>query len=177
MIHVKQTRGYEGDHYRGNCLAACIATIFEIPIDRLPEFQGRDSEVVGWLSFFYPGVEMVVRDYRPQDFREWQKDNATPRGYWIANVESPRFFEDCLLHTAEGGTEMPPFWYDEATCPHCNGMGTRPGFHAIVCRDGEVVHDPHPDVAGYDWSYNGRFCGVTTFAVTDPSRLIPRWRP
>lgn len=181
MIHVRQTRTFEpGDPpYRGNCFAACVASVFEVPIEVLPELHGRqDSALMEWLHIHYPGVAVRTRDHVPFDADDdWPKGLYPPSGFWIANVQSPRFTEDCTAHTRDGGEPMPPNWYDIADCPHCEGTGTRPGFHAVVARFGEVAHDPHPDVTGYGWEYNGKLCGITWFEVTDPGRLIPRRVP
>lgn len=177
MIHVKQTRTYEGKDYRGNCYAACIASILEVPLDSLPELHGREDAALNpWLALHFPGVTVVSTSIIPQPGGQWNPP-ALGMGYWIACVESPRFREPCNMHVAEGGTPHPPFWYDLDQCPHCGGSGERPGFHAIVARGRDVVHDPHPDVTGYGWDYNGLLCGGTWFVVTDPSRLIARLVP
>lgn len=178
MIHVKQTRTYEGPEYRGNCYQACVASIFELAIDMVPDLHGRgDSLLQHWLDVHYPGVAVRSRDVVPLDPRTEQFTLPVGQGWWIATVQSTRFVEPCNYHVVEGGEPMPPYWYHALECPHCGGNGDRPGFHAIVCRGNKVEHDPHPDCGGYDWSYVGKLVGVTSFEVSDPSRLSVRLTP
>lgn len=182
MIHVKQTKLYDPGPpvYRGNCVNACIASIFEVPIESLPEFKGTETHVQAWLAFHYPGVVVKRREFEPIDMsdedtrRAVQSDGVWRAGFWIASVESPRYSEACTFHVSETGTPMPPYWYAPDECPHCGGSGERAGFHAVVAKGGEVVHDPHPEVKGYGWEYNGRLVAQTWFEVSDPARLIPR---
>ena len=177
MIHVKQTRTFEGVDYRGNCYAACVASIFEVPIESLPELHGREDAALNpWLDVHFPGITVVSQSIVPTEGGDWNPAGLG-MSYWIACVESPRFTEDCRYHVAAGGTPHPPFWYDRDECPHCGGTDTRPGFHAVVARGRDVAHDPHPDVEGYHWDYNGRLCGGTWFVVDDAARLIARRVP
>lgn len=177
MIHLKQTRTFEGADYRGNCYAACVASILELPIESLPELHGREDAALNpWLDMHFPGISIVSQSLVPVEGGEWNPPGLG-MGWWIACVESPRFREQCGFHVAPGGEAMPPFWYDRAECPHCGGTDERPGFHAIVCRGRRVEHDPHPDVTGYGWEYNGRLCGGSWFVVDDPGRLIARIVP
>lgn len=181
MIHVKQRQKYESADRRGDCWTACVASIFEVPYETLPDLNAnrQSSLLAEWLGLHYPAITLRSRDYVPFDAERDvdQLRKIAPPGFWIASVESPRFSEKCLYHASETGTPEPPFWYDPAECPHCGGTGERPGFHAVVCRRDEVVHDPHPEVEGVGWSYNGRLCSVSWFEVTDPGRLVPRRLP
>ena len=182
MIHVRQTKLYEEGPpvYRGNCVQACVASLFDLPIDSVPDMHGRTDQMLNeWLSVHYPGVVVQSRDETPAS----GDDFPHRHGYWIATVESPRFTEQCSYHVAENddgtpkGEPMPPFWYFKDDCPHCKGTGTRPGYHAIVMKGREVVHDPHPDAEGYGYEYVGRFVAATWFYVGDPSRLAHRSIP
>lgn len=179
MIHVKQTRGYEGKDYRGNCFTACVASLFEIPLEGLPDFTGKqNAALTDWLNVHYPGVIVRSREHEPFDADgKWPVGLYPPHGFWMATVESPRFTEECTRHTAPGGNTMPPHWYDLPDCPFCHGTGTRQGFHLVVCKSGKVVHDPSPEVGGYGWEYNGRLSGATWFEVSDPGRLLARTLP
>lgn len=172
MIHVKQTRTYEGPEYRGNCYSACVASIFELPIDRVPDLHGGgDSALNEWLAVYYPGVRVESRDIVPTEGSTWKG----VQGLWIATVESPRYTEECRYHTAgPDAEEMEPFWWHRENCPHCCGGGERPGYHAVVAEGRFVKHDPHPAIAGYAWEYNGRLCGWSRFVVVDPARLSVR---
>lgn len=181
MIHVQQTKLYDAGppEYRGNCYAACVASVLEIPLEALPELHGsQDTGLNAWLAIHYPGIQVRSRDHPPALMADvFPTDWPWRTGYWLATVESTRFTEECRYHVVEGGEPLPPFWYDVAGCPHCGGSGERPGFHLVVCRGREIVHDPHPDAEGYGWEYVGRWCGETWFEVVDPSRLISRVLP
>lgn len=179
MIHVRQTKLYDPGPpvFRGNCYAACVASVFEVPLAALPELHGeQDTGLNRWLGFHFPGVKVVTRDFEPIEVTE-DTQRAWRRGLWLATVESPRFTEECLYHVVEGGTPLSPFFYEKSECPHCAGSGTRPGFHLVVCDGSKVAHDPHPAAGGYGWEYNGRLCGETWFEIVDPGKLIPRPRP
>jgi hypothetical protein len=181
VIHVKQRQKYESTERRGDCWTACIASIFEVPYETLPDLNSnrQSSLLTEWLALHYPGVVMRQRDHVPFDAEDDHVAlrKIAPPGFWIASVESPRFTEECRFHVSGEGTPLPPFWYERDACPHCGGSGERPGFHAVVCRSDLVVHDPSPDVTGYGWEYNGKLCSITWFEVTDPARLIPRALP
>lgn len=66
----------------GNCLAACIASILEVDIDRVPNFHGKDwaQQWCEWL--------------RPHGLFMWRIDVAEgiviPPGYSILSGQSPR---------------------------------------------------------------------------------------
>jgi len=103
----------------GNCLAACLASVLEIPLDAVPNAakvwardpyaQDPDVTAEGWK---------LVRDWLarlgldvwnlggPDDLGDWRPD-----GYWLGVFESPRL---------------------------------APATHIVVCRGSDVVWDPHP---------------------------------
>lgn len=174
MIHVKQTKIYDAGPpvYRGNCLTACLASLFELPIEAVPESPFKqDASIISWLNINFPGISIKSQEIEPTD-------NIPMRvGYWLATVESPRYNEECHYHVAEGGTPMTPFWWKIEECPHCRGSGLRPGYHEVVANGRRVAHDPHPKAEGVGWGYNGRLCMITWFEVHDPSRLISRTLP
>ena len=89
MRPVMQTKfGMEG-----NCLAACVASIFEISIDEFPELvEGPD-----WYTQF---TNFMVERFgvQPVDLHhgEGYIDNA-PRGYYIANGPAARGLEHSVV--------------------------------------------------------------------------------
>ena len=96
MIEVEQTEFADYTAVpvrRGNCLAACVASIFEVPLSRLEGVY--DSQALWrWLEKHFPGVGMIARTYDesvpfgsrvPEGFTG--KPGLTP---WIAVVQSPR---------------------------------------------------------------------------------------
>lgn len=96
MIPVQQTKfGYPG----GNCLAACLASIFEVDIDSVPDF-GDGS---GWYDKFEQYM-MEAHDLQPIDIE--YPSCHTPIGYHIINGESPR---GDYLHAVVGKDGEPVF--------------------------------------------------------------------
>lgn len=80
MIPVDQTIF---DNKRGNCWAACVASIFEVPLESVPWPNGNDDDFWptyhSWLNERNATVVSLTRG-------EW-----IPRGYVIGSVMSPRF--------------------------------------------------------------------------------------
>lgn len=79
----------------GNCHAACIASILELPIDRVPSmYEGADDPLLydrdkawrrqrSWLKAMGLGLFHIERkDDSPEDWPGW-----TPSGFWIASHE------------------------------------------------------------------------------------------
>lgn len=127
MNQVEQTIFAPPD---GNCLAACVASILELPLEAVPNFH-EEGWYFKWCDWLAPmNLKWVSFPYQGS---EW-----IPSGYSILGAQSPRF--DYL--------------------------------HAVVCFDGQIVWDPHPE----------RHMGVgewkdwTVFVVLDPSKpiLLPK---
>lgn len=126
MIPVNQTTfGIK----EGNCHAACVASILEIPIDQVPNFaKGNDSEAMHaafgkWAWEHGQDVLEMYTGYldgKPLYFCGYQP-------YVILSGKSPR----CDDHHA------------------VVGRISKSGFGF------EVIHDPHPDKTGlpdgFDW--------------------------
>lgn len=91
---------------KGNCLQACLASIFELPLEKVPHFAEMGhvwyEEMWAWLRKF--GLMPLCVS---------KKSGHRPFGFSIGNGPGPRGFQ-----------------------------------HAVVCHDGEIVHDPHPSKAG-----------------------------
>lgn len=113
MIPQNQTEFGPG---KGNCWAACIASILGVPLETVPNFCGGASkehwwsETQHWLSCC--GLTMLEMDVsrRPQDF------STLFDCYWIANGKSPRF--DCLHSVVYCGDKM-------VHDPHPDGTGLK----------------------------------------------------
>lgn len=107
MTAVEQTITDAG---RGNCLQACVASVLDLPIDRVPHFLDFGDNWFHALELFMDnyGIEYegtggtrTISEYEGVD------------GYIIACGESPRH-----------------------------------RHHAVVYKDGEMIHDPHPEGGG-----------------------------
>ncbi len=111
----------------GNCFAACLASLLELPIsevpnlavDGLPPFDPDDH--LRWARAFY------------QNVNRWLE----PRGLFYFEVGS------------HGGVPQ-EIW--EAIPPDGYWIGIDPEYgphgHAVVMQGREMVHDPHPSRAG-----------------------------
>lgn len=115
MIPVYQT---EFGH-QGNCFSACLASIFELPLETIPNFHTLASDnkewhaaVRKWLSQY--GFSYLSLNLKDADDEELQ---ALLPGWHIVCGVSARH-PDGDVH------------------------------HATVWRDGKFVHDPHPEGNG-----------------------------
>lgn len=108
---VEDVEALPGDQ-RGDCLRACVASLFGLPLAEVPHFVAHDDWwgcLEGWLA----GRNMAVT--------------------WI-----------------EGG---PTVWH---TPYIATGKSPRGPFkHAVIERNGDLIHDPHPSGAGLDGDRQG----------------------
>ncbi len=99
----------------GNCLQACLASLFEVELDEAVDINAKEMERIDWVTAINEwvaprGLQFVYVGRRnAEDFEPW----TDIKGYYIARVNS--------LHHRDGT------------------------YHAVVMNDGEVAHDPHPD--------------------------------
>lgn len=102
MIKVEQTElaNYAIDPpLRGNCLAACVASIFEVPLTSFTDVYDSQS-LWRWLGKYVPGIGMIAHTYYNLQggINEVELGARRPEGYtglpgatpWIAVVRSPR---------------------------------------------------------------------------------------
>lgn len=119
MIKVHQTvRGA-----RGNCFAACVASILETDIEEMPEYLGADGTPLtqNWLSIW--------------------NEFLGPLGLGLVLVR----------HCGCGACSPPPgFSIMAAKAPTDEEPDNT---HAIVCLDGAVVHDPLDNVRAHEGTY------------------------
>ena len=120
MIPVDQTRY---GHPHGNCLAASIASILEIPVDAVPvvEMSRRWPAMVEFVRAF--GLDLVAVDL------------AT---------------ETATMYGAEGPVSVVRYPATLVPDGYCIGSGqsARGVQHACVYLNGELAHDPHPSRLG-----------------------------
>lgn len=166
-----------GDNvHRGDCLSACIASLFEVAIDDVPFFVASETwhqDYQDWLR----SRGMILRHY---NVHVDEDDPTVLRGspgeiYWIATVRSPRGLARCCVCEGEKATLQN--WDDALRdyvqhetpqpCCRCNATGLEPSLHAVVMYGSELVWDPHPQRT---MGHLG-FVSGDQFGVVDPARL------
>lgn len=161
---------------RGDCLTACIASIFELPIDEVPFFVQEDD----WYRAYHDWVRTrglcIERAWISVDDEDPTKLNGYPSDrYWIATVLSPRGKTRC--NVCKGERETATQWDKElstyqildapAPCSYCDATGLKPSLHAIVMRGREIAWDPHPQ---RDMGHLG-FVSGEQFGCPDPTKI------
>lgn len=88
MKPVSQTKfGQEG-----NCLMACIASIFEVPLDSLPDLEAMKDR--DWFRVMNATLETFgVKAFSVGN----SKDRLAPSGYHIAVGQSPRDLQHAVV--------------------------------------------------------------------------------
>lgn len=126
VILIKQTTFGDG---KGNCWAACFASILEIPLDQVPNFCGDENYQEFWWSEakeFLSCFGLTLIEINPSPELDWDEYFDC---YWVAIGKSPRgdFHHAVVYH----GSEM-------AHDPHPSGAGLdgpviTGGF--LLCKD------------------------------------------
>jgi hypothetical protein len=97
----------------GDCMRACVASLLELPIDRVPHF-------------FDGGCDSAEFDKRLADYLDQ---------HGLIELSMPAHVAQRTHYTRD--------------CHHLMyGYSERGTFHAVVARNGLVVHDPHPSKVG-----------------------------
>lgn len=122
MTPIKQTLLYdENSTGNGNCVAACYASLLDIPLWMVPPFESmhgrpdRTTRINFWFQHVHKVELIVIFDVnRPEHQDDEDKANlaALPE-FYIAMGPSPR------------------------------GDAVTRGHHAVVYSAGKMVHDPH----------------------------------
>lgn len=127
MIPIYQT---VVDKNKGNCMQAAMASLFEIPLEKVPNFIEHEH----WFHPFYDlireqGAEYdgclyngpeVLKEFKPEQI----KDQPGINGFFYASVYSPKYFDPSLDRAA---------------------LTT----HAVIIdKDFNIVHDPNPSNKG-----------------------------
>ena len=129
MKPVKQTVfGYPN----GNCFAACVASLMEIPIEDTPSIENKHF-TTAWNDW------LRERGLGMTDIRAGSGSYVP--GYCVAVGKSPR-----------GGLTA----------------SGRPVIHAVICKDMQLIFDPHPE----DTFLDGPPTEYTVFYPLDPKDLL-----
>lgn len=124
------------DFEKGDCMRACVASLFELPLEKVPNFWddvelSATPEKQSWQwtesmrnwSIQYGIVPLTFRYNKKSDLAKILKDV-----YVIASGESPR---------------------------------NKNSDHAVIMLNGQIIHDPHPEQTGI----LGGFQEITVFVV------------
>jgi hypothetical protein len=166
---------------RGDCVRACLASIFELPYAEVDVPQGGYShDVSQWVASRFPGLAPVQRLLAPWHPRPEQLDDLMEwptswyqQGYWIAGIKSPRI--EPVERFGCGCTETIPA--GDPSCRWCEGhperrpMGIEWGIHAVVMSNGVIAWDPHPEAEDRDPEEPVRFYSSTTFSAIEPAAV------
>lgn len=121
MKLVEQRVKHDPDNGKiGDCFLACLATIFEMDLDDIPKFNITMFEKDGdWYS----------------DFKEWIHNFGVWPVVWTD-------YRDNKYH-ALNPKDYPGIVIASGPSPRIPEE-----WHAVVYKDGELLHDPHPDKTG-----------------------------
>ena len=107
----------------GNCFAACLASIMEVPLEAVPDaMDDLDSGGYCWLKTY----------------------NA-----WLAETFSLYLLNIARVNDLPGGAVcMASHMAEQAAYHLIGGKSERGMMHSVVAFQGNVVHDPNPDSTG-----------------------------
>lgn len=121
MSRVDQTIFVTDPARKGNCVAACVATLFGVPLKDVPHFVEfgiayGDSDDVRAASSGHHWWAMML-------------GYVAGRGHWVVELDS--------VADADTGEMI-----------LVAGMSPRGVMHQVLYRDGRLWHDPHPSRDG-----------------------------
>jgi hypothetical protein len=121
-------------HPHGNCYAACVASIFEVPIETLPQLPEDDAVVIAKYQTDANKEHWDIGNY--YDAWWWEMWDA-----WFKEQGLSRFRMDYKLFDTRYYKQPPGYSI-------LVGESDRGFKHATVALNGKLVHDPHPDRTG-----------------------------
>lgn len=185
MIEVEQRQLWRPDDHpdgpqRGDCMRACVASVFEVPYEETEGIDGTAQTLWDWMRPRFPGLTARQRVFqglgdepeRIGDHVNWPTYHHEP-GYWIAGIWSPRI-PDREVFGCGCADRVPG---GDPACEWCHGEpdkrshGISWGLHAVVMENARLAWDPHPL---RDPNMTLYFSGATTFQVTDPAKIPMR---
>jgi hypothetical protein len=111
---------------RGDCCAACVASLFELPYEACSVIDGTWQSLIRWSRTRYPALVIRQRMLGPSprgaqsihSCRSWPTRHEPD--YWLAWIWRPRI-PDVRQR-----------------------LGIDWGLHAVVMQDARLAWDPHP---------------------------------
>ena len=128
MIPIDMTE-YSGEGTVGNCYQCCLASILELPLEKVPHFykfapRGHSETLIhAWLMSQGLGLLSLDVGKLPSFKQGYIGGGPVPQGFCILSGPGPR------VKKLADGTE-------------------KPIIHAVVGLAGRTIHDPHPSRAG-----------------------------
>ena len=115
----------------GNCMAACVASIFELPLRDVPHFAEHNAteNASDWFGMFWKFVSQRGYDVVPYYISGLLDGKERPL---LDFNDLPPHLKKLILH---------PYYLQ------C-GPAARGFSHATVGWNGQTIHDPHPSRAG-----------------------------
>ena len=181
MIPVEQRQMAIFDEHgdcvqHGDCLTACVASIFELPLDEVPFFVEHDDWHRRYHGFVAARGLCIERAWINVDEDPTQLTGSPGDRYWIATVYSPRGKTRCTICKGERETlrqydRKTGDWFDLDeldACWYCEATGLIASLHAVVMHGRELVWDPHPQ---REMGHLG-FISGEQFGVPDPARVM-----
>jgi hypothetical protein len=125
MIPVKQTIIHNPPEVNGNCFAAVIASILEMPIEDVLPVQDRFDQQDWHIELFYWLKERGwLWRYAPE-FKMMFTEGKIPAGTTHETFKDKPYFVTGKTNRFEGKVD-----------------------HVCIYMNGQLIHDPHPDNAG-----------------------------
>ena len=121
LAQVDQTIFADDPKRKGNCVAACVATLLGEPLDRVPHFIE--------FGIAYGDSEDVKEVSHGNNWWAMMLGFLAGRGLWVVELDAV--------------TDADP---DELML--VAGMSPRGVVHQVIYREGRLWHDPHPSRAG-----------------------------
>ncbi len=144
MIPKIQTRLHRGSEpkERGNCYPAVIASILEIEVEDVIQFQELYDElwyepIVDWL--YERGYELADGD----DFKCFHNSRLALDRFFLTEGKNPdglpfEQWREIMCDNLEG-----QYYFVSGISPRNKDIN-----HITIYRDGKIIHDPHPDNTG-----------------------------
>lgn len=118
---IDQTIFADDPKRKGNCVAACVATVLGVPLDRVPHFIE--------FGIAYGDSDDVAEVSHGNNWWAMMLGFLAGHGLWVVELDE--------VTDAEGGEFV-----------LVAGMSPRGVVHQVVYRAGRLWHDPHPSRAG-----------------------------
>lgn len=151
---------YQADD--SDCMRACIASIFELPLERVPFFGEAAIKDIKDRDHMTDEEKSRAALQQADDFSAWLKEC----GLDVEYISDP----DWALERGAKVARMP--W---GLCIGDGKSPRGPWAHATVWdagdgKDRKMVHDPHKSGAGLE----GRPYIFTCFLLVDPAKFVSR---